>query len=117
MIIKNFLETTGPTQSVHGGKGLAKNVRVFHNEDFVTPLKFINYLEMEPGSSIGIHRHGNNEEVYVILAGQGLMTVNNETQEVKEGDIIVNKPGWEHGLENTANELLKVFVFEVDCVK
>lgn len=87
---------------------------MFGQADFDTPLKFINYVELEPGASIGVHRHGENEEVYVVLAGHGVMTVNGECQAVKTGDIILNKPGWEHGIENTAQELLKLFVFEVD---
>jgi quercetin dioxygenase-like cupin family protein len=52
-----------------------------------------------------------------VLAGHGVMTVNDEQQAVKTGDIILNKPGWQHGLENTSSELLKLFVFEVDQVR
>jgi mannose-6-phosphate isomerase-like protein (cupin superfamily) len=117
MIVRNFLEATGKVQAIHEGKGVGKNARVFDAADFDTPLKFINYLEMEPGSSIGVHRHGANEEVYVVLAGYGVMTVNDERQAVKPGDIILNKPGWQHGLENTSQELLKLFVFEVEQVR
>jgi mannose-6-phosphate isomerase-like protein (cupin superfamily) len=87
---------------------------VFDRNDFDTALKFINYLEMEPGSTIGVHKHGANEEVYVVLAGSGVMTVNDEQRAVKTCDIIVNKPGWAHRLENTSEETLKLFVFEVD---
>lgn len=116
MIIRNFLETPGRVQSIHGGKGVGKNVRVFDKPDFDTPLKFINYVELEPGATIGVHRHGENEEVYVVLAGRGVMIVNGERQAVKTGDIILNKPDWEHGIENTSQELLRLFVFEVDKV-
>ena len=101
MIVRNFLDAPGKIQAIHAGKGQGKNARVFDATDFDTPLKFINYVEIEPGSSIGVHRHGENEEVYVVLSGSGVMTVNDERQAVKTGDIILNKPGWQHGLENT----------------
>ncbi len=114
MIVRNFLEAPFRVQSIHHGEGLGKNARVFDKPDFDTPLKFINYVELEPGASIGVHRHGENEEVYVILSGRGMMAVNGETRGVKTGDVILNKPGWEHGLENTSQEPLAVFVFEVD---
>jgi len=117
MIVRNFLEAPGKVQSIHGGKGLGNNARVFEPADFDTPLRFINYVEMEPGSSIGLHRHGENEEVYVVLAGDGLMTVNDERRAVKAGDVILNKPGWQHGLENTSGQILKLFVFEVNQVR
>jgi mannose-6-phosphate isomerase-like protein (cupin superfamily) len=117
MIVRNFLEAPGEVQAVHEGQGRAHNARVFDRPDFDTPLKFINYLEMEPGSSIGNHRHGENEEVYVVLSGSGVMITNGERRPVKTGDIILNKPGWEHGLENTAQETLKLFVFEADMTR
>jgi quercetin dioxygenase-like cupin family protein len=41
------------------------------------------------------------------------MTVNNEARQVKTGDVILNKPGWSHGLENTSDHVLKLLVFEV----
>jgi mannose-6-phosphate isomerase-like protein (cupin superfamily) len=63
---------------------------------------------------IGVHRHGENEEMYVVLSGNGVMIVNGEGQAVKTGDIILNKPGWEQGIENTSQESLNLFVFEVD---
>ena len=114
MSVRNFLETPGKTQVIHGGRGRGKSTRVFDATDFETPLKFIDYIEMEPGSSIGNHRHGENEEVYAVLSGNGVMVVNDERQAVKTGDVILNKPGWQHGLENTSQEPLKLFVFEVD---
>jgi mannose-6-phosphate isomerase-like protein (cupin superfamily) len=114
MIIRNFLEAPSQLQSIHDGQGRGKNSRVFDNADFDTPLKFINYVELEPESSVGLHRHGDNEEVYVVLSGNGIMTVNGERQAVKTGDLILNKPGSEHGLENTAGEPLRFLAFEVD---
>jgi len=52
---------------------------------------------------LGNTHHGANEEVYVILSGHGTMTVNDESQAVKPGDVILNKPGWQHGLDNTSD--------------
>ena len=45
------------------------------------------------------------------------MTANDESRAVKPGDVILNKPGWQHGLENSSDEPLKVLVFEVDMVQ
>lgn len=117
MIVRNLFEAPGRVHPIHEGKGQGKDARVFDDADFDTPLKFINYAELEPGASIGVHRHGGNEEVYLVLSGSGIMTVNGESRAVKPGDVILNKPGWEHGLENTAQEPLAVFVFEVDLIR
>lgn len=74
----------------------------------------MNYAELPPHTSIGYHRHRQDEEIYVILEGQGRMTVNEEVREVRQGDVLINRPEWAHSLENHTDEVLKVLVFEVD---
>lgn len=116
MLIRNLFAAPYTLQSIHAGKGRGKNALVFAASDFDTPCKFIRYVELEPEASIGDHPHGQNEEIYVILAGRGKMRVNGASQVVQAGDVILNKPGWQHGLENISTEPLKVFVFEVDMI-
>jgi mannose-6-phosphate isomerase-like protein (cupin superfamily) len=117
MLIRNLFDSPCTVQSIHHGKGRGKNALVFDAADFDTPCKFIRYVELEPDASIGNHPHGQNEEVYVVLSGNGVMIVNGASQAVKPGDVILNKPGWQHGLENASDEPLKVLVFEVDVVQ
>lgn len=114
MNIRNYL-TTEPRNNngCHGGIGTIEEVNLYKRGEFETNLKFINYEVMPPGTSIGIHKHGNDEEVYVILEGSGLMVVDGEERQVNAGDVIVNKPFGSHGLINNTKEDLKVFVFEV----
>jgi quercetin dioxygenase-like cupin family protein len=117
MHIRNFLTTTGTPENTHGGEGLVKHVRLYADADFQTPLRFVIYSELPPGASIGYHTHADNEEVYVVLEGTGRMTINGETTIVKTGDVILNKFGWSHGLENNSPQPLKILVFEVDQSK
>jgi mannose-6-phosphate isomerase-like protein (cupin superfamily) len=114
MLIKNFFETAGELQISHDGEGLIDHVYLFREGDFDTKLQFILTIDIPAGGSVGYHQHGENEEVYVILEGRGLMTVNNEERNVKPGDVILNKSGWSHGIKNTTNDTLKILVFEVN---
>ncbi len=113
MIVRNFLELPGEMGPSHNGVGEVRATWVYRAEDFETPLQFLIYTEVPPGTSVGLHTHGNDEEMYVILDGEGTMTVNGETRVVKKGDAILNKPGWTHGLENTSDKVLRMLVFEV----
>jgi mannose-6-phosphate isomerase-like protein (cupin superfamily) len=113
MIIRNYLRAEHALETSHDGKGQVLSVKLFDHADFDTPLRFLYHIEMASGTSIGYHKHGEDEELYVVLAGGGTMTVNDETREVKAGDVIVNKPGWSHGLENTSEATLELLVFEV----
>lgn len=114
MNIRNYI-TTEPrdNKSCHGGIGTIKEVNLYKRGEFETNLKFINYEVMPVGTSIGVHKHGDDEEVYVILEGRGLMIVDGEERQVSAGDVIVNRPFGAHGLTNNGDEDLKVLVFEV----
>ena len=55
-------------------------------------------LELEPGASIGYHLHGDNEEVYFIMSGEGLYCEDGESRRVKAGDIMLYRSGYaRHG--------------------
>ena len=112
-MIRNFLSAASIEEVSHAGKGTVRNALVYGDADFSTNLRFVIYSELKPGTSIGYHTHENNEEVYVILEGRGVMTINGEAHEVSTGDVILNKPYGSHGLENTSDDILKILVFEV----
>jgi mannose-6-phosphate isomerase-like protein (cupin superfamily) len=114
MNIKNFLTSElEPMENCHEGVGTLKHVSLFTNSEFGTNIRFINYTILPPGTTIGLHEHGDDEEMYIILEGNGIMTVDEEKREVHAGDIVVNRPFGTHGLENNSNEDLKILVMEV----
>jgi len=113
MIVRNFMQVAGEKKPSHDGTGLVDHVYLFTENDLSTNLQFVLLCHLEPGASIGYHQHGENEEVYAILEGSGLLRVNDEIRVVRAGDVVLNKPGWSHGLENNAAVPLNILVFEV----
>ena len=72
-----------------------------------TCFQMAGQVTLEPGSSIGIHTHKQNEEIYVIISGQGLYTDNNgESYPVAPGDLTLTRKGESHGLSNTGQQPL-----------
>jgi mannose-6-phosphate isomerase-like protein (cupin superfamily) len=61
------------------------------------------HVVLEPGSH-------HPEECYVILRGQGTMTLAGEKVEVQAGMFIHLPPWCEHGVENTGNETLEILI-------
>lgn len=53
------------------------------------------------------HYHVKTEEIYYILAGEGLMRVGIEMQQVGPGDAIAIPPGALHQITNTGDEVLR----------
>ena len=67
----------------------------------------IGWLTLPPGASIGLHKHDNNEDVYIIISGQGIFTDSNGKEtEVKAGDITIARQGQSHALKNAGEEPL-----------
>jgi mannose-6-phosphate isomerase-like protein (cupin superfamily) len=99
----------------HGGEGLIRFARIAERDDLASGCNFIDLAELPPGTSVGLHTHGQSEEeFYLVLAGSGEMTRNGQVFRVEAGDLIRNPPGGTHSLRNTGAESLKIFVFELE---
>jgi len=97
----------------HGGAREISFARVLQRAG--GPLRFIDLSVLAPGADIGPHTHADdNEELYVVVEGRGLMSLDGQEFEVEPGDVILNRPGGSHGLRNTGEQELRIVVIEVD---
>jgi mannose-6-phosphate isomerase-like protein (cupin superfamily) len=60
------------------------------------------------GGATTEHYHRTTEELYLILAGRGLLAVDGEERTVGEGDCALIPPGARHKLRNVGEEPLRV---------
>ena len=93
----------------HGGEG-EYFVRTLLTTEFMSPLKYVRDLTLRAGSSIGVHPHDNDEEIYFIIAGRGVMVVDGVEQRVAEGDVVLTYSGSSHGLRADPDTNLRIFV-------
>ena len=66
----------------------------------------ITWVEAGPGSMQAVHGHPDNEQVYVIVRGLGVMQVGDDMQEVGEGTLVFIPPGAAHAIKNAGDEPL-----------
>jgi uncharacterized cupin superfamily protein len=99
--------------TAHGGEGKILFNRASGPEAFRGPWNFVDYAVLPPGASIGRHTHGENEELYLVLEGEGRMHLDGRELHVRPGSVILNGPGGIHGLRNDGDVPLKLFVVEV----
>jgi mannose-6-phosphate isomerase-like protein (cupin superfamily) len=66
----------------------------------------VTWVEAAPGSQQSLHRHLGSEQVYVIVAGRGRMTVDGEQREVGAGTLVFIPPGAEHAIYNPGPDAL-----------
>ena len=64
---------------------------------------------LPPGSSIGLHTHEGNSEVFYILSGSGKVLCDGEYETVKAGDVHYCPMGHTHSLINDGDVELRVF--------
>lgn len=70
-------------------------------------IKEIGLMTLRPGDSIGLHKHDNNEDTYIILFGHGIFTDGNGNEYlVGPQSVTIATPGESHALKNTGSENL-----------
>lgn len=89
------------------GKGTLYGLFAFRREQATDnqAIKEIGLMTLKPGESIGLHKHADNEDTYIILSGRGLFT-DGEGNEyiVGPNTVTIATPGESHALENTGTE-------------
>ncbi len=64
---------------------------------------------LKPGSGIGYHEQ-KEDEVYYVLSGKGIMTLDDKPVEVGPGTAILTRPGSSHGLKQIGNDDLVIMI-------
>jgi mannose-6-phosphate isomerase-like protein (cupin superfamily) len=93
----------------HGGQG-DYFVRTLLDGVPGSAFKYVRDLTLYPGSTIGEHPHAGDEEIYFVISGTGVMTVDGEDRVVGPGSVVLTQSGSQHGLRNEGTEDLRIFV-------
>ena len=64
---------------------------------------------LKPGSGIGYHEQ-KEDEIYYVITGRGMMTLDGKSFEVGPGTAILTRPGSSHGLKQIGNEDLVILI-------
>ena len=72
----------------------------------------VQLVEIPPYQVIPDHVHDSSREVYAVLSGQCLLTVDSSEYRLQPGDIIFMEPGDTHRLHNDGDEPFLLLVFK-----
>ncbi len=64
---------------------------------------------LKPGSGIGLHEQ-REDEIYYVLSGRGVMTLDGKTVEVTPGTAVLTRTGSSHSLKQTGDEDLVILI-------
>ena len=64
---------------------------------------------LKPGSGIGYHEQ-KEDEIYYVLSGRGVMTIDGKSFEVTPGTAVLTRPGSSHGLKQAGADDLVILI-------
>ena len=70
--------------------------------------RLMSVITLEPGCSIGPHKHSGESETFHILEGTATMNDNGQEAVLHPGDTCITYDGQTHSVINNGNEPLKI---------
>lgn len=95
-------------EKLRDGKGSVEIANIFKPGEMKGKSRLCAKITINPGSSIGLHEHVNEEEIYYIIKGKGLVVDNDTSYEVGVGDGVLTCGGETHSIENIGTEPLEL---------
>jgi len=85
---------------MRGGTGEVEILHLFDREELTGKSRLVAKLTMQQGCSIGFHEHGQEEEIYYILEGEGVFDENGQETVVSPGTATLTGNGSGHSIRN-----------------
>ena len=106
-IVEQDAQVASPEPGPHSGGGQTVAYSFFKS----TPgLKLVfRKRALKPGSGIGYHQQ-QEDEIYYVLSGRGVMTLDGKATEVGAGTAILTRTGSSHGLKQVGSEDLVLLI-------
>lgn len=97
--------------------GVLKRVLATKDELFPGRVQMINWALLPRGSSFQNHYHEDMEEIFVITAGEVMVTVDSVSEHLGRGDAIVISPNERHQMKNTGQADAEYLVIGISGTK
>jgi mannose-6-phosphate isomerase-like protein (cupin superfamily) len=106
-IIQHDADIAKNEPGTHDGGGQTVGYSFF---DKTPGMKFVfRKRALKPGSGIGYHEQ-KEDEVYYVLSGRGVMTLDDKPTEIGPGPAVLTRPGSSHGLKQVGSEDLVILI-------
>ena len=106
-IVQHDAEIAKNEPGTHDGGGQTIGYSFF---DKTPGMKFIfRKRALHPGAGVGLHEQ-HEDEVYYVLSGKGVMTVDDTKVDMTPGTAVLTRPGSSHSLKQTGSDDLVVLI-------
>ncbi|HHV54865.1 MAG TPA: cupin domain-containing protein [Firmicutes bacterium] len=94
-------------EHMRGGAGTVEFRHLFRESELKGRARLCAHLRLRPGSSIGFHRHDDEQEIFYILSGRAVVDDDGTRREVAAGDAVLTGGGAGHAIEAIGDEPLE----------
>jgi mannose-6-phosphate isomerase-like protein (cupin superfamily) len=106
-IVQHDADVAKSEPGTHDGGGQTIGYSFF---DKTPGLKYVfRKRALKPGSGIGYHEQ-KEDEIYYVLSGKGVMTIDDKPFDVTAGTAVLTRPGSSHGLRQVGAEDLVILI-------
>ncbi|MBI6875644.1 cupin domain-containing protein [Clostridium aciditolerans] len=74
-------------------------------------------LFYEPGETMTPHKHSNLDEIFYVVSGDGIITIDGKDISIKENDVILSPNEESHGFTNNGDKKLVILQVKNTIVK
>lgn len=74
-------------------------------------------LFYEPGETMIPHKHSNLDEIFYVVSGEGIITIDGKDISIKENDVILSPNEESHGFTNNGDRKLVILQVKNTIVK
>ncbi|WP_374776147.1 cupin domain-containing protein [Streptomyces sp. NBC_01310] len=111
--IINDISGLATTHRQVGGEGVCRWKMLMNGMHLEGEWNCVEYVVLTPGAGVGEHVHMRTEEIYYIVRGQAVVTMNDVELHAGPGDLITTPIGAAHSIANRTDEEMHFFVIEV----
>ena len=103
MIRKRDKRETETRKDMRGGTGEVVIRHYFKKDEVNASCRLCAELIIAPEASIGLHEHNDEDELFIIQSGRGIIVDGGKETEIEEGDSILTGKGASHSIRNTGD--------------
>lgn len=100
---------------MRGGDGTVVIRHYFDKADFAASVRLCARLTVPPGAGIGMHQHIEEDEVYIVTRGSGVLDDGKVQTPISSGDAVLTGKGESHAIWNNGREDLEIIAVIVCC--
>ena len=94
-------------ENCHDGEGAVLCKSLLDNTGS-EKFRYMHFDNIKKDVSIGEHPHTDNEEIYYLVSGKGILLFDGQEYEMRPGDVSLCRPGHSHGFIAAEDSILIV---------